>query len=246
MCNKYIETLNKMKRGLLTFIIILTCCVQFTHSQESLNQLDKNGNRHGYWSKNYDGTEQKRYEGQFNHGKEVGLFKYYKLERKKSVLSATKEFNENDSTALVKFFTSKGKLVSQGKMNGKLYVDKWLYYHKNNDGILTEEHYNPAGQLHGKRLTYFENGQLAESLQYKNGLLDGNSIWYSNTGQLYKSLEYKDGELHGEAKFYDNQGQLIIEGNYKNDLRAGTWNYYKEGKLDESRLYDESGRWINQ
>lgn len=235
-----------MKVLIFSFIIISTSGVQILNSQELVNQLDNNGNRHGYWAKNYDGTDQKRYEGQFSHGKEVGLFKYYKLEGNKSILSGTKEFNENDYIAIVKFFTSKGKLVSQGKMNGKLFIDKWKYYHKNNDGILTEEHYNDAGKLHGKRLTYFENGQLAESLHYKNGLLDGISLWYSKTGQLYKSLEYNDGALHGEAKFYDNQGQLITEGNYNSDLRTGIWKYYKDGKLDEERLYDESGRWIKQ
>ncbi len=235
-----------MRLVALSFIIILTCGFQILNSQEALNQLDENGIRHGNWSKNFDGTDQKRYEGQFQHGKEVGLFKYYKLQRKTSVLSATKEFKENDSTAVVKFFTSKGKLVSQGKMNGKLYVDKWIYYHKNNNSILTEELYNDNGQLHGKRLTYFENGQLAESLHYKNGTLDGLSLWYSQIGKLYKSLEYNNGELDGEAKFYDNQGQLIIEGNYKDDLRTGTWKYYKDGQLEEERLYDDSGRWVRQ
>lgn len=235
-----------MRSFTLSFIIILTSLSQLSISQEIANQLDENGKRHGYWSKNYDGTDQKRYEGQFKNGKEIGLFKYYKLENKKSVLSATKEFNEKDSIAEVKFFTSKGKLVSRGKMNGKLYIGKWLYYHKNKDAILTEEHYNDMGQLHGKRLTYFDNGQLAETLQYKNGLLDGTSLWYSKSGVLYKSLNYDDGELHGVAKFFDNQGVLITEGKYQNDLRTGIWKYYKDGKIDEERLYDESGRWSKQ
>lgn len=235
-----------MRSITLSFIIILTSLSQLSISQEIANQLDENGKRQGYWFRNYDGTEQKRYEGQFKNGKEIGLFKYYKLENKKSVLSATKEFNEKDSVAVVKFFTSKGKLVSEGKMNGKHYIGKWLYYHKNKDIILTKEYYNDAGQLHGKRLTYFDNGQLAEELSYQNGLLNGTSLWYSKTGTLYKSLDYKNDELHGTAKFYDNQGALIIEGNYQNDLRIGVWKYYKGGKIDEERLYDESGRWAKQ
>ena len=43
------------------------------------NQMDADGNRHGIWKKNFDNTQQVRYEGEFNHGKEIGLFKFYKL-----------------------------------------------------------------------------------------------------------------------------------------------------------------------
>ena len=62
------------------------------------------GERHGVWKKNFDNTDQPRYEGEFKHGKEIGRFKFYKLIDNKSVLSATKEFNANDDMANVKFF----------------------------------------------------------------------------------------------------------------------------------------------
>ena len=45
---------------------------------QSLNGFDSDGKRHGKWKKNFEGTQVVRYEGTFSHGKEVGLFKFYK------------------------------------------------------------------------------------------------------------------------------------------------------------------------
>lgn len=235
-----------MRLDKLIFIITLTSFQFLTYSQDSVNQFNENGKRHGYWSKNYENTQQKRYEGTFEHGKEIGLFKYYKLDNKKSILSATKEFNAENSQAKVKFYTSKGKMVSEGLMNDKLFVGKWTYYHKNNDGILKTELYNNLGKLNGASITYFENAVMAEKLQFKNGQLHGLCEWYTKNGNLFKSSEFKDNELHGVTKTYNENGELIIEGSYQADLRIGTWKYYENGKLTEERLYDENGRWVRQ
>ena len=79
------------------FSFIFTIILTIAHAQKSVNQFDKSGKRHGIWTKNYHKTDQKRYEGQFVHGKEVDTFKYYTLSKGKSVLSATKVFNIKDS-----------------------------------------------------------------------------------------------------------------------------------------------------
>ena len=60
------------------FVIILTLVLTNVNAQ-SINQFDANGERHGLWKKNFEGTDQPRYEGTFDHGKEVGIFKFYKL-----------------------------------------------------------------------------------------------------------------------------------------------------------------------
>ena len=44
---------------------------------QGVNQVDANGERDGLWQKFYEGTSQLRYEGTFQHGKEVGTFKFY-------------------------------------------------------------------------------------------------------------------------------------------------------------------------
>ena len=129
----------------IIFVLILTSFYVNLRAQELVNQFDDNGKRHGVWLKNFDKTSEPRYEGTFEHGKEIGVFKFYTLKNGKSVLSAIKTFNKENSIAEVKFYASSGKLISEGKMNGKLYIDKWVYYHNKSNAIMIEEYYNDNG-----------------------------------------------------------------------------------------------------
>ena len=211
----------------LIFTIILTT----GHAQKSVNQFDKNGERHGIWTKDYDGTDLKRYEGQFNHGKEIGTFNYYKLKNGKSVLSATKVFNETNNIANVTFYTSAKKIVSKGQMNQKKFIGKWIYYHKNSDKVMIEEHYNNQGELDGVKTVYYENGKVAEETPYKKDKLSGEAKWYTKANQFIRTTVYLNGERNGQTTNYDGKGNKASEGLYKGDKKTGVWKYYKEGTL---------------
>ena len=202
---------------------------------QTINQLDDNGKRHGVWKKHFDNTNIVRYEGQFNHGKEIGLFKFYKNINKEAVLTATKQFNKTDNITEVTFFASNGKVISKGMMNGKNYIGEWTYFHKDSKEIMTLEHYNNKGQLEGESLVYYNSGQLAEKRIYKANKLQGKAIWFDESGKKMKEYNYVNGQLHGEATFYNAKGTLEIEGQYKNDRKDGVWKYYKNGELIEEK-----------
>lgn len=210
------------------YFLFFVCTLSWS---QSINQFDAEGKRHGVWKKNFEGTQQVRYEGEFNHGKELGLFKFYKLIRKKSVLSATKLFNHTNDIAEVKFLSSKGKLISEGEMRGKTYVGKWIYYHNNSAKIMTLENYDNNGLLQGERLVYYDNEQLAEKVNYIDGKHEGVSEWYSLKGVVLKSFVYENDELHGIAKTYNGKGELLVEGRYKRGKKTGVWKYYTNGEL---------------
>lgn len=204
---------------------------------QEVNQFDSNGKRDGVWKKNFENTKVLRYEGAFKNGKEIGLFKFYKNINKKAVLTATKQFNENDNIAQVKFYTSRGKVISEGQMDGKTYVGTWKYYQKNTDQLLTLEHFDASGKLEGERLVYYKNGQTAEKQNYKNGKLDGLALWYSERNIVLKEFLYENGELHGISKFYNPKGELIVEGKYNRGKKDGVWKYYENGTLKEEKDY---------
>lgn len=227
-----------MKYKLFTFMFFLTLFVDFGYSQETINQYDSNGKRHGVWKKNFEGTNKVRYQGKFEHGKEVGLFKFYKLIKNKSSLTATKEFNTNDNTAYVKFLTSRGKVISEGMMNERLYIGKWIYYHKNSEKIMSLENYNDQGQLHGEKKVFYDNGRLAEHFNYYNGNLNGEAKYYAVNGTLVKYYIYENNELHGWSKHFDEEGDLLVEGRYKNGKKSGIWKYYNNGKLVKEHNFD--------
>ena len=59
---------------LLLFLVVLG--TNSLEAQEKINQLDQNGKRTGIWKKFYP-NQRIRYEGQFENGKEIGIFKFY-------------------------------------------------------------------------------------------------------------------------------------------------------------------------
>ena len=219
-------------RPIIVLSTLLVACFSFA---QEINQFDENGKRHGKWQKSFEESKELRYQGQFEHGKEVGLFKYYKLVGPKSKLAAAKHFNAKNHLAETKFYTSRGKLVSEGMMNAKLYIGEWKYYHKKANSILTIENYNDEGVLNGIKQVFYENGKVAEALNYKDGKLDGEILYYATNGTIVKSYVYVSDVLHGYSKHFNPNGDLLIEGNYKNGKKHGEWKFYKNGKIERTK-----------
>lgn len=226
-----------------TFIFLIITSIGFA---QDINQLDANGKRHGIWKKKYDKTNILRYEGEFFHGKEIGLFKFYKKRSNKAVLTATKQFNENNNIAEVKFFTTLGKVISEGQMDGKTFIGEWKYYQKNSKRLLILEHFDNQGKLIGERLIYYKNGEISEKQNYKNGELHGLSLWYSESKILLKEYIYENGELHGMSKFYNAVGDLIVEGAYKRGKKDGIWKYYENGELIDEKDFSYKQQYIKK
>jgi antitoxin component YwqK of YwqJK toxin-antitoxin module len=219
----------------LLFLFFLVLSNATSVAQDDVNQMDAKGQRHGVWKKMYSGEKQLRYEGVFEHGKEVGTFKFY-CEDCKTQPSVIKQFNANNAIADVKYYTIKGKLVSEGKMDAKDRIGEWLYYHEKSTQILTREQYK-NGKSHGLKITYYPNGKITEEITYSNGLLEGPNNYYSPEGILLKKLHYKNDLLVGQAFYYDANGNVSIEGNYKEGRKHGVWKYYKDGKVVLEEIY---------
>ena len=204
-------------------------------AQESINQMDANGKRHGVWKKTFPGSQQLRYEGTFDHGKEVGVFKFYCEEcgKQPSVVST---FNDKDDSAWVQYFTVKGKLVSEGKMIDKEREGEWVAYHEKSKQVMSREFYKD-GKLHGKQTTYYPDGKITEELSYVNGIKEGENLYYSPEGVLIKKLQYRNDQLEGAATYYDAFGVVVIEGNYKQGKKPGLWKDYKNGQLEMEEIY---------
>jgi antitoxin component YwqK of YwqJK toxin-antitoxin module len=215
-------------------------------SSQEINQLDASGKYHGIWKKNFDNTNVLRYEGEFLHGKEIGLFKFYKNIKNKAVLTATKEFNETNNKAYVKFLASTGKVISEGQMDGKKYIGEWKYYQKTNNNLLILEYYRDSGVLIGERIVNYPNGQIAEKQFYKNGKLDGISTVYSDKNVVLSEVVYVNGELHGNSRYYTPKGEMVAEGAYKNGKKDGIWKYYEDGKLTEEKDFTYIPKYIKK
>lgn len=198
-------------------------------AQNGINQVDSEGKRHGVWKKYYN-NDRVRYVGRFEHGKEVGVFKFYSASNSDNPV-IVKEFNDSNDMALVSFYTPSGALESKGKMRGKEREGKWLFYHPDGKSVMSEENY-VNGKLEGVYKTFYPSGEPTEITYYKNGMLDGNYKKYSIKGFLFQDFNYSKGKLNGMATYYSRKtGDLIKKGPFKDDLRVGTWENYVDGEL---------------
>lgn len=225
-----------MQKFIIILIIALVHCQDVIVAQE-YNKFDENAQRHGSWQKKYAASMQLRYEGIFDHGKEIGLFKFYDI--KGGHPTAIKEYTSGSDAIDVNFFTTKGKKVSEGKMIGRKREGSWTSYHQDGTSIMIKETYTD-GVLTGDRIVYFLSGNEAQREQYINGLKEGDAYYYSDEGKILKKLTYKNDLLEGVAKFYNGFGQIEADGFYKKNRKHGIWKYYKNGKVDKEITFPQN------
>ncbi|MEO8235479.1 MAG: hypothetical protein ABI549_08710 [Flavobacterium sp.] len=196
--------------------------------QISPNSFDENGLRQGLWNGFYDDSKILRYVGNFNHGKEIGMFTYYANSDKKLVL-ATRDFDTKNGAFTIFYDENKNK-VSEGNTVNKLREGLWKYYHKNSKEIMTTENY-VHDKIEGTRKVFFSGGLLAEEVSYKNNLKQGISKKYSKEGKLVEESTFANDVMQGPYKVYDGSGKVVVLGQFKEDKKKGIWKYYEKGKL---------------
>ncbi len=216
-----------IKPHLTILFVILNCLTIF--SQSNSNQFDGNGERHGIWKGVYEASKRPRYEGNFNHGKETGIFKYFD-DTKAGTVIATRDFSKGDGSCYAIFYNQKGNKVSEGLLMNKLPQGEWKYYHFESDQLMSLENYK-QGKLNGIKKVFYKDGSLAEVSNYLNGKIDGVYKKYAENETLLEEINYKKGKLDGPALYYDGKGNINVKGQYKNDRKWGYWETYENGKL---------------
>lgn len=221
------------------FLIFLN--VYCVHSQNIYNKLDDKGNKNGPWKGVYLDTKNPKYEGTFEHGKEVGVFTFYDNTKTKIIL-ATREFNPQDNSAYTIFYDQLKNKVSEGNVVNKVYEGQWKYYHKASKAIMTIENYS-KGKLEGLRSVFYASGKIAEELLYKNNLKSGAYKRYTETGIIIEETNYKNDQFDGLAIFRDaDDGNIVSKGKFVNGKKAGIWQFFKGGKMvkEENMSFQKS------
>ena len=202
----------------------------FSLAQTDFNKLDNNGKKHGVWKGLYPDSKRVRYEGSFEHGKEVGIFNYYDDTKAQSII-ATREFTAKDNTVYTIFYDQRKNKVSEGKQVNKLFEGQWKYYHQNSKEVMTIENYK-NGKLEGLRTVFYPSTKIAEETNYSNGKKNGLYKKYSEKDAVVlEESNYKNGEYDGLAIYRDPLGKIVAQGKYVNGKKKGIWQFYENGKL---------------
>jgi antitoxin component YwqK of YwqJK toxin-antitoxin module len=214
------------RKGIFVLIFLN---VLLLHAQTNFNKLDAKGRKHGIWKGLYEESKRPRYEGTFNHGKEIGIFNFYDDTKAKSVI-ATREFNPKDNSAYTIFYDQKKNKVSEGKVVNKVFEGPWKYYHQASKTIMATENYR-NGKLEGLRSVFFPNGILAEEMNYKNNLKEGIYKKYTEKGIVLEESVFKNNEYNGSTVFRDSEGNVVSKGQFSNGKKSGIWQFFEKGKL---------------
>lgn len=201
----------------------------FVFAQTDFNKLDDKGNKNGLWKGYYPESKRLRYDGTFNHGKEVGKFNFYDDTQAQTVI-ATREFNSKDNSAYTIFYNQSKSVVSEGKVVKKLYEGQWKYYHENSKVIMTLENYK-KGKLEGIRSVFYPNAKIAEETNYINGIKNGFYKKYTVDGIILEESNYIKGQFDGKAIYREPNGNVASQGIYVNGKKKGIWQFYENGKL---------------
>lgn len=201
---------------------------------QDYNQLDENGKKHGLWKGFYEESKRLRYEGTFEHGKEVGVFKFFD-DTKAATVIATREFNANDNSCYTIFFNQKNNKVSEGKVVNKQFEGEWKYYHENSPQVMTLEYYT-NGKLNGVRKVFYKSGVIAEETTYKDGVKEGMYKSYAENGIVLEESLYKNGLYDGLATFRTATNELSSQGVFKNGKKVGIWKILEKGKLKDVNM----------
>jgi len=123
------------------------------------------------------------------------------------------------------------------KDKGFLWADYYLSGAKQMKAVSLQEN---EEVFDGTVTWYFENGNVMQTVNYKNNVLSGERKNYHESGPLKSQYSYENGNIEGVWVRYFENAKLAEEGIYKSNTRNGAWKeYHKNGKLKGEGNYND-------
>jgi len=129
----------------------------------------------------------------------------------------------------------------------------------NNDFLISRERINrrdEQGLRQGTWKEFYPSGAIKSERTYKNDQLHGYYKEYDEKGNLILTMLYENGAIvnsrvedNSEIEVvnrYDQTGMLIYSGAYRNNLPVGIHREYKDGKIVNSKIYNDNGILVSE
>lgn len=226
-----------MRNMMIRFFLLMgvMCCMVavVNGQQDTLNKLDKNGKKHGYWVKSERDTL--LYEGRFDHGDPTGLFVYYYPDKK---IKSTVEYTQKGKEARAVMYHPNGAMMAVGRYWQQKKDSTWKYFSEA-ERVIAIEHYQ-KGVAHGEWLKYNHEGKIIEKIVYVNGQKNGEWLQYFDDGKIKIKAIYQNDLLNGSFMLYYSSGTFCIAGKYENSIPVGTWIHYNiKGEIEKKETYKD-------
>lgn len=207
------------------FLLILMVSSHFIIGQTNYNKGDDKEKKYGLWKGFYEDSKRIKYEGVFEHRKEVEIFTFYDDTKAKPIV-ATRVFDSTDNSAYTIFYDQLKNRVSEGRVINKLFDGQWKYYHQVSKVVMTLENYK-NGKFVGLRSVYYPSGKIAEETNYRNNLKGGRYKSFSKNGIVLEESIYKNNEYNGAALFRDPSGNVVSKGDFFQERNREYGNFLK-------------------
>lgn len=133
--------------------------------------------------------------------------------------------------------------------NGNLHG---LNYEYSPQGTIIEKANYANGKADGETFNYYPSGQISKYAQFKDGNYNGFSLEYYQNGKMQSEALCKENYLSGVQYKYNSDEQLnekmvfdddfnIVNATFFYNDKVDYENFYQEGMLQKSNLYDENG-----
>ena len=133
------------------------------------------------------------------------------------------------------FYEDGQTIQAEGKIEDGKPVGLWRSYYSNG-GLKNSVNYR-EGQVDGIAFFFFNDGKETKMAEvvYKEDVIEGKYQEFFKNGAQKAILYYEEGQLEGDAEFFYPTGRIKIKGKYKNNQKKGKWLFY-----------DENGQVINK
>lgn len=246
----FLKKILKMKR-ISIFLFLATFSLQiglgqnskdFTPTGDTIwNRIDKNGQKQGFWKKNYP-TGKPIYIGYFKNNQPTGELKRF---YDNGIMKAHITFDDKSTKSFCVIYYDTGDTAATGFYDNMRKDKTWTYYSYYSHKISSKEEFD-KGVKNGTFLYFYENGEIAQSVEWKNDKKDGKLEQFFENGKTKLTVQYINDKRHGKFVSYYPKGQIEILGFYHNGQRIGTWQSFDEfGEKTLSIIY-EDGRIVNE
>jgi len=232
-----------MQKTVKIFFIVFLSTMGFLFAQknDTINKVDPNGLKQGYWIKTDAATKAKKYEGKFVNDKPEGSFKHYYPTGK---LKSITVYKDKGKQAVTKMFYENGQVKAEGKYIDEKKDSIWSFY-DDKGKLKSKENYN-ENKKNGLTKTFYVSGKLADESNWVNDTLEGSSKEYFENGVLKLESNYVNGLLDGPYKIYFSNSVPSIVGKYSKSVKEGDWAEHNETGTIKVRFKYKGGRIVSE
>jgi len=221
-------------KSIISMFILMMAIQTLVGQTDTINQLDLDGKRIGYWAKYYP-NGQIQYEGYFSEDLPLGTFKRY---YPNGIIKATLSRNPDSILIHASIFDESGNLRATGSYINQQKDGLWSFF-SNKQELMLRITYQ-RDNINGVASRYYAGGMVMEKTNWVLNSLQGLQILYDEQERKKAEIHYFANRMHGSYRVFNSRGIIEINGSYSKGLKKGKWQYFNaDGKIDYELIYKD-------